>query len=152
MKFDLPAGRMPIEAPKPFRVEYPYGKPGDDFRTLAREGKTTCVAYHKGVDPVQLSGIEQGNLYRYGPGDERYETLKASMQQDGFIGGDAQRIIIHVDENRSWVAEGNHRLRVALEVEVPAVEIEVRYLNRCDEDFLLIPFDFNDPEIRVISD
>jgi len=143
---------MEISGPKPFRVEYPYGLPGDSFRKLAPEGKATCVAYHRGVDPRQLAEIPNGNELRYGPGDLLYETLKESMLEKGFVGGNGQRLIIHVDDERVWIAEGNHRLAIALEVGVQEVEIEIRYLGRADEDFLLIPFDCEDPEIRVIAD
>lgn len=72
------------------------------------------------------------------------------MEADGFVGGDGQRIIIHVDKNRSWIA--NHRMRIALEVGVPEVEIEIRYLDRTDETFHLIPFDYRDSSILIISD
>lgn len=142
-----------ITAPPPFRVEYPYGLPGDSFRDLAKDYNATCVAYHKGVDPRALSEIaEAGNAYRYGPGDQRYEEIKLSMIENGFIGGDAQRIIVHVDGTRAWIAEGNHRMRIALEVGVAEVEVEIRYLKNADETYHLIPIGDDAGLTRFISE
>lgn len=150
MKIDIPVGRMVIEGPKPYRVEFPFGVPGDGFRRNAREGKATCVAYHRGVDPFLIAGaVERGNQYRYGPGDDRYEEIKLSMEKDGF---DGQDLIIYVDGQRTWMGEGNHRLMIANDAGLRAVNLQIRYLNRVDEEFLLLPFDWQDPEIRVVSD
>lgn len=143
---------MPIDGPKPFRVEYPYGLPDDGFRSLAKDYNSTCISYHKGVDPRLLTDIENGNGYRYGPGDPQYDAIKQSMLKDGFLGGNGQRLIIYVEKDRTYIAEGNHRLRIALEVGVPEVEIQIHYKGNSDKDFLLIPFDADDPEIRVIHD
>lgn len=148
----LSIGQIPIQGPEPFRVEFPFGLPGDGFRKLCRKGKATCVAYHKGVDPSLLSEIGRGNEYRYGPGDEEYEALKSSMLAHGFIGGNGGRILIFVNDDRAWIAEGNHRLRVANEIGIPEVEVEIRYLNNADETFHLIPFDPSSPAIKVISE
>ena len=152
MKFDIPAGRMPLDAPKPFRVEYPFGRPGDAFRRLAPDYKATCVAYHRGVDPRLLAALEPGNGYRYGPGDERYDSILADMRANGYRGGDGGRIHVHVRPDRTYVAEGNHRVRLACAAELDAVEVEVRYYGSVDEEFLLIPFDHRDPAIRVYAD
>ena len=150
--FDMPIGKLVIDGPKPFRVEYPFGMPGDSFRNFAREGKATCVAYHRGVDSRALAAVERGNKLRYGPGDDRFEALKAGMLEHGYLGGDGQRIIVHVDHERAWIAEGNHRLEAALKTGISDVEVEIRYLNRADEDHLLIAFDPHDPSIRVYAD
>lgn len=146
------AGRFSINAPKPFRVEYPFGMPGDGFRKFAKEGKATCVAYHRGVDPASLSTLPAGNALRYGPGSEEFEALVGSMRRDGFVGGNGQRIIVHVSKDHAWVAEGNHRLAAAIAAGVDLVEVEVRYLANADEERLLIPFDPSDPAIRVVAD
>lgn len=152
MKIDIPVGRIPIDGPKPFRVEYPYGLPDDCFRRLAKDYNSTCISYHKGVDPNLLSEIENGNQYRYGPGDPQYEEIKQSMIQNGFIGGSGQRLIVFVEKDRMYLAEGNHRLKIALDVGVPTVEIQIHYKGNADQEFLLIPFDIDDPHINVISD
>ena len=149
MRIEMPAGRIAFDGPKPFRVEYPYGRPGDGFRGLAPEYKATCVAYHRGVDPRELADVRRGNGYRYGPGDELYERYKADMAANGYRGGDGQRIHIHVRPDDCYVAEGNHRLRIALEVGVTEVEIEVRYYCGIDAEHHLIPFDDRDPDIVV---
>jgi hypothetical protein len=149
MKIEIPAGRIEVEGPKPFRVEYPYGRPGDGFRSFAPENKATCVAYHRGVDPKALEGIRNGNEYRYGPGDARYEEILADMRQNGFRGGDGARLIIHVKPDDTYFAEGNHRMRIALEAGAPTVEIEVRYYGSVDEEYHLIAFDDRDGTFRV---
>ncbi len=150
--FEFSRSRPFIQGPLPFRVEYPFGYPGDSFRSLASPYNATCVAYHKNVDPRQLAAIvERGNNFRYGPGDERYETLKKSMEVSGFKGGDGQRIIVHVDADRSWIAEGNHRMKVALEVGVQEIEVEIRYLGSADEKYQLIPFDYKSKKFNVVT-
>jgi hypothetical protein len=131
-----------IEGPLPYKVEYPYGLPGDGFRSHARQYNATCVAYHRGVDPAALASVcKAGNAYRYIPGDERYEELKQSMIDNGFVGGPGQMLIVHVDENGPRMAEGNHRLRVAVEIGIEKVDVQVRYLMNSDERIMLIPFD-----------
>jgi hypothetical protein len=142
--------RMSITGAAPYRVEYPYGRPGDGFRSHAKDYNATCVAYHRKVNPAELkSVVEYGNAFRYGPGSERYEEIKASMQKDGFIGGDGQQIIVHVDRQRTWFGEGNHRMRIALEVGVEAVEVQIRYLQSVDEAYHVIPFDNESGRFRV---
>jgi hypothetical protein len=142
--------RMSIAGPSPYRVEYPYGRPGDGFRSHAKDYNATCIAYHRKVDPVELkSVVEYGNAFRYGPGSDRYEEIKASMENDGFIGGDGQQIIVHVDQRRSWFGEGNHRMRIALDVGVDAVEVQIRYLQSVDEAYQIIPFDHESGRFRV---
>jgi hypothetical protein len=142
--------RMSIAGAAPYRVEYPYGRPGDGFRSHAKDYNATCVAYHRKVNPAELkSVVEYGNAFRYGPGSERYEEIKASMQKDGFIGGDGQQIIVHVDRQRTWFGEGNHRMRIALEVGVEAVEVQIRYLQSVDEAYHVIPFDNESGRFRV---
>ena len=152
MKCEIPAGRYEIEAPKPFRVEYPFGLPGDGFRRFADPYKSMCVAYHRGVDPAALAELPRGNELRYGPGDPLWERYLADMRENGYRGGDGGRIHVHVRPERTYVAEGNHRIAIALAAGVTEVEIEVRYYDDADVDGHLIPFDPKDPGIRVISD
>lgn len=148
----LPTGRMPVAGPPPFRISYPFGRPGDGLRRLARPGKATCVALHRGVPPEGLAALRPGNGYRYGPGDPRHDAMVADMRENGYRGGDGGRIIVHVGDEEAWVAEGNHRLRAAIEAGLEAVEVEVRYLAGADVDYQLIPFDPDDPAIRVVED
>lgn len=152
MRFETPVGAFAVEGPPPFRVEYPYGRPGDSFRRLNSGGKATCVAYHRGVDPRSLVGVvEHGNALRYGPGDERWDVKAEAMRRRGFVGGDGERIVVHVTPERTFMAEGNHRFEIALAVGAPDVEIEVRYYGDVDETRHLIPFDPSDPGLRVID-
>lgn len=132
--------------PKPFRVEYPFGLPGDGFRIFA-EGtmKATCVAYYRGVDPELLRHFTRGNELRHD-----IDELVQSMRQHGFKGGDGQRIMVYV-YNDPVIAEGNHRLAAALIVGCP-VEVEFRYIGNADMKRLAWPFDPNDPSIPVIAD
>lgn len=151
--FKMPDFRRSIEGPLPYRVEYPYGLPGDGFRTLAQNYNATCVAYHRGVDPKKIAAAaKNGNEYRYGPGDAQYEEIKASMKENGFIGGDGQQIILYVDDTTVKIGEGNHRLRIAVDVGVEAVDLQVRYLKSADESFHFIPFDHTSGLFKVISD
>jgi hypothetical protein len=160
MKFDIEDGfkdarprRFIASGPLPFKVEYPYGLPGDSFRGLAKEYNATCVAYHKKVDPRSIALVsEPGNKLRYGPEDQRYQEIKASMIANGFMGGPGQRIILHVDHEKVWVAEGNHRMKIALEVGIPEVDIEIRYLKNADEVYHVIPFDHTSGLFKVIHE
>lgn len=149
----LPDFRRPIEGPLPYRVEYPYGLPGDSFRSLARDGNATCVAYHRGVDPRKIApAVRNGNKFRYGPGDQQYEEIKKSMEANGFLGGDGQQIILYVDDFNVKIGEGNHRMRIALEVGLDAVDLQIRYLKNADEHFHFIPFDHESGLFKVISE
>ena len=150
--FDLPTGRMPIEAPAPFKVEYPYGRPGDSFRAYAHSEKATCVAYHRDVPLAALADIRAGNEFRAGPGVSWFDEIVESMKADGFRGGSGQRLIIHVSRDDIWLAEGNHRRLAGTIAGLEHVELEIRYLGNADEDFLLIPFDADDPVIKVVAD
>ena len=132
--------------PKPYRLEYPYGLPGDPLRGMAHPEKATCVAYYRGIDPELLRGIQRGNKLRYDVGE-----LVQSMTDNGYQGGDGRRILLYVDANGTpRIGEGNHRLTAALEAHVP-VEIEVRYEGNSDLEHLIWPFDPRDPTIRVID-
>jgi hypothetical protein len=130
--------------PQPFRVEYPYGRPGDSFRLWAKPGKATCVAYYRRVDPQLLAHIRAGNELRYDPAE-----LVSGMRQHGYQGGPGGEIIVYVDDSGARIGEGNHRLAAALQANVP-VDVQVRYLNRADEDHLLWPID--PKRARVIDD
>lgn len=149
----IPDVRRSIEGPLPYRVEYPYGLPGDGLRSHARDLNATCVAYHRGVDPRKIAPVvRNGNKYRYGPGDQQYEELKESMKANGFLGGDGQHIILYVDDFNVKIGEGNHRLRIALDVGLEAVDLQIRYLKNADEKFHFIPFDHTSGLFKVISD
>lgn len=148
-----PFVRRSIEGPLPYRVEYPYGLPGDGFRSLAKDANATCVAYHRGVDPRKIApAVVNGNKYRYGPGDDQYEEIKASMKENGYLGGDGQHIILYVDDTQVKIGEGNHRMRIALDVGIEAVDLQVRYLKNVDEKYHFIPFDHNSGLFKVVSD
>lgn len=139
-----------LPPPKPFRLEYPYGPPGDAFRGMAKPEKATCVAYYRGVDPELLRRIPQGNALR--KSTEEMAELVQNMRDHGFKGGDGQRILIYVEQDgRPRIGEGNHRAVAAIEAKVP-VEVEIRYLGNSDLEHQVWPFDHLDPEIRVISD
>lgn len=149
-KFFVP--RPSIIGPDPYRVEYPYGRPGDGFRSLSQDLNATCVAYHRGVDPLELkSVVEYGNKFRYGPDSERYQEIKSSMEKDGFLGGPGQQIIVHVDHERTWFGEGNHRMKIAIEVGIEAVEVQIRYLHNADEKYHVIPFDHESGRFKVVD-
>lgn len=152
MRIGQSVGDFAIVGPKPRRVEYPYGLPGDGFRRHAKSLNATCVAYHMGVDPHSLAHLRNGNDYRYGTDDPRHLEMVEDMRNVGYRGGPGQRLIIHVTHDDAWFAEGNHRMRAALEAGLTSVEIEIRYLCNADEKRLLIPFDVEDTDIRVISD
>jgi hypothetical protein len=149
----MPDFRRSIEGPLPYQVDYPYGLPGDGFRSHARDYNATCVAYHRGVDPRKIApAVVNGNEYRYGPGDQQYEEIKSSMEANGFLGGDAQQIILYVDDSNVKIGEGNHRLRIALDVGLEAVDLQIRYLKNADEKFHFIPFDHTSGLFKVISE
>lgn len=131
-------------APQPFRVEYPFGRPGDSFRRLAGPHKATCVAYYRNVDPHLLAGIRAGNQLRYNPAE-----LTADMQQRGYKGGAGGEIIVYVDPDDAKIGEGNHRLAAALRANVP-VDVQVRYRNGADENNLLWPINLD--RARIIDD
>jgi hypothetical protein len=151
LNLNEPTGRLPISGPAPSRVEYPYGRPGDSFRNHAVRGKATCVAYHVGVDPNELGCVRKGNDYRYGTDDPRHAEMVADMRANGFRGGNGQRLHVWVTKDDIYMAEGNHRLRAAIEAGV-LVDVEIRYYARVDEEFLLIPFDLENAKFRVVSD
>ncbi len=142
--------RFSIAGPQPYRVEYPYGRPGDGLRRSAQSYNATCISYHRNVNPEALkSVVEFGNKFRYGPESEQYQAIRTSMKKDGFLGGPGQQIIVHVDGDRAWFAEGNHRMKIALEVGIDAVEVQIRYLQNADEAYLIIPFDHQSGRFRV---
>lgn len=133
--------------PKPYRLEYPYGEPGDHFRALVQSGKATCVAYYRDVPAECLRSIPRGNGLRYDVAD-----LSQDMKAHGYKGGPGQQIIVYVEaDGTPRIGEGNHRTEAALAARVP-VDVQVRYLTNSDIEHQLWPFDPTDPDIRVISD
>lgn len=137
--------------PLPYRVAYPFGLPGDGFRRHAHPMKATAVVKYRGIPVAELARLPRGNELRY-----PVDALVADMRAHGWKyppGTGGQDIIVYVDaEGRPKIGEGNHRLDAAIQAGLAAVPVEVRYLGRSDEKFLLWPFDPADPRIRVISD
>jgi len=138
-----------VIVPKPYRIEYPYGLPGDSFRHLANnEYKATAVVKYRSVDPKLLrSRTRPGNRLRYDPGQ-----LAIDMRLNGYTEGTPLIVYVSVDGD-ARIGEGNHRLVAAISagIEVP---VEIRYLWRSDENesFKVFPYDHKDPSIKVISD
>lgn len=137
------------ESPVPYRVEYPFGLPGDGFRRNAHPQKATCIAYYHEVDPRLLEAITPGNSLRYDIAD-----LAADMHANGWQKSHgAGAILVYVsDDGHAKIGEGNHRLAAALAARVSGVDVTIRYLGRSDERDLIWPFDPSDPKIRIISD
>ena len=137
-----------INNPVPYRIEYPYGRPGDDFRDHAPDYKATAVMYYKNVPTGLVAALPRGNDLRYDIKD-----LIDSMKENGWVGGRAQDIIVFVEtDGKIEIGEGNHRTAAAVEAGIPAVSVQVQYLGRSDENHIIWPFDINNPKIRVIED
>lgn len=135
------------EYPKPHRVSYPYGRPGDGFRRHAETGKATCVVEYRNIDPRLLKDVPRGNSLRY-----ELDDLVADMKENGYRGGPGQNILVYVSNAGAKIGEGNHRLAAAILAGVPGVDVQVRYLNGADETNLIWPIDLENPSLQVIED
>jgi hypothetical protein len=128
--------------------------PGDGFRRHADAYKATAVVKYRAVPTSLLAKIKPANELRYSR--EEMDALIADMRENGWKfppGYGGQDIIVYVDwYGASKIGEGNHRLYAAIRAGLPTVPVEVRYRGRSDEQYLIWPFDINDPHIRVVED
>ena len=55
--------------------------------------------------------------------EERYDTLKESIEKDGFNEEFPIIIMLRRENNADMIFEGHHRLNIAIELEMPTVPV-----------------------------
>ncbi len=108
------------------------GVPGAAEWLEGAENIPTAGFHDAKVDPSEIAKLPGARNEQLAIEQDRVDRLAESMRNEGFMPGFKPLVIVEQD-GTAQIWEGNHRVRAAIQADIPWIPVEVRYMGGAEE-------------------